>query len=568
MKAGIEMNKAGFWIRLLATWIDCVFIYFVLKFIFYLFLFTSTNIYFPFNFTFFIVGIIYSVILITLKGQTIGKYFLGIKVYNKDGSKLSPVNSLLRESVLKILSGIVLFLGFFWIGFSRKKMGWHDYISQSKVLQNESQKRSTFFLRFLALISFILFFANYIWNFTGIIIDAKKMSLSPASVKLPFMERDPSTVKDVSLLSDSQFVNWLDKNAQTPEDYALQTAATHQITLFGEIHENADNLQFFNKIIEPLYFKSGIRVIAMEVIPASMNKKVDILVNGKTYDSKLALEIARSQCWKMWGFKEYWDVLETVWKLNRSLPKDAQRMMVVGLDGDWELPNISLLGLSQDSKGRSPFWEKFRFFSVIKDIPTQLYRDEMMARNIEREVIDKNQKAVVLIGFNHTLINYTNAEIKNNKIVAVKPRFGVLLSQKYKNKVFQIELFQRLDINEENIKCKSSIDAFLDSVMSKRKNQPVGFTIAASPFDKIRDSCSMFFTKFPAISYGDIAQGLIFLKPFNERKQCTWLKGYISDEMFMKYKPMYDLVFGKNPKIKFKNATELNHVLETWLGKE
>jgi hypothetical protein len=36
----------------------------------------------------------------------------------------------------------------------------------------------------------------------------------------------------------------------------------------------------------------------------------------------------------------------------------------------------------------------------------------------------------------------------------------------------------------------------------------------------------------------------------------------------MKYKPMYDLVFGKNPKIKFKNATELNHVLETWLGKE
>ncbi len=564
----IEMNKAGFWIRFLATWIDCVLIYIVLIIVFYLFLFTSINIYFPFNFTFFIVGIIYSAILISLRKQTIGKHLLGIAVYNINGEKLSLVKSLLRESLLKILSGIVLFLGFFWIGFTGKKRGWHDYICQSKVTHNENQKRSTFFWRLLAFTTFILFFANYTWNFTSIIIDAQKISLSPASVKLPFMERDPSTVTDVSLLSDSVFVNWLDKNAQTPEDYALQTAATHQITLFGEMHENQENLLFFNKIIRSLYYKSGIRVIAMEVIPASMNKKVDILVNGKNYDSTLALEIARSQCWKMWGYKEYWDVLETVWKLNHSLPKDAQRMRVVGLDGNWELPNIALLGLSQDSKGKSPFWEKFRLFSVIKDIPVQVYRDKIMARNIEREVIDKKQKAVVLIGFNHTLINFTNSEVKNNKIVALNPRFGVLLSQKYKGNIFQIELFQRLDISENNLKCNSSIDEFLDSIMNKRKNQPVGFTIAASPFDKIRDSCSMFFTKFPSSSYGDIAQGLIFLKPYNERKQCTWLKGYISSEMFMKYKPMYDMVFGKNPEIKFKNATELNHVLEMWLGKD
>ena len=133
----------------------------------------------------------------------------------------------------------------------------------------------------------------------------------------------------------------------------------------------------------------------------------------------------------------------------------------------------------------------------------------------------------------------------------------MLLSQKYKDKFFQIELYHRLDYNEDNRICKSSIDNFLDSVMIKRNNQPVGFSIAASPFNSIRDNCSFFFSKVPSISYGDIAQGLIFLKPLNKTTKCTWLKGYVSDEMFMNYKPMYELIF----KRKFKNATELNELL-------
>jgi len=550
--------KAGFWIRLLATWIDCLIIYALLKFLFFSLLYFSFFLYFPFEFTFVVLIIIYSILSVSLYGQTVGKYLLGIAVYKKDGSKLPITHSVLRESVLKLFSGIVLFLGFFWIGFSRKKIGWHDYLGQSKVVKVENKKVFTGFFRTLAFASFTIFFANYILNFAGTIVDAKKISLSPASITLPFMERDAAAVSDVSTVKDSSFVNWLDKNAQTPEDYALKIASTHQVTLLGEMHENQDNLLFLNKLIEPLYYKSGIRVIAMEVIPASMNKKVEKLINGNKYDTTLAMEIARSQCWKMWGWKEYWDVLETVWKLNRSLSKNAQRIRVVGIDNEWIMPNVSLLkSKGDDSKGESAFWEKFRIFSVIKDLPGVAYRDQIMARNIEKEVFDKNQKAVVLIGFNHTVINYTHSVVKDKKIVAASSRFGVLLSQKYKGKIFQIELYQRLDISDENKDCKNSIDAFLDSIMRKRNSQPAGFTIANSPFEKIRDSCSMFFSEFPSICYGDIAQGLIFLKTFKDGKHCTWQKGYISDEMFMNYKPMYELVF----KRKFKNADGINQLI-------
>ena len=557
MNEPIESIKTGFWLRFLATWMDCLFIYAVLKIFFYSLLYMHPF-YFPFNFTFILVGIVYSTILISFKGQTIGKYLLGIKVLNYDGTKLSLLKSILRESILKIISGVVFFLGFFWIGFSKNKKGWHDYLCKSRVLQFTKPAGFNKFSRTLAFSTFIVFTAIYMWSIAGVVIDAKKISLNPESVKFPFIERNLADVADVSEIKDSSLINWLNKYGEQPADYLIKAAANHQITLLGEIHENRDNLDFLNQMIGPLYYKSNIRVIAMEVIPALMNKKAEQLVNGKTYDSVLAMEIARGQCWKIWGWKEYWDILKTVWKLNHSLPEGAEKMRVVGLDGDWEMADIFLSGVANDSRGKSPFWEKLRILSSLKNMVNAGLRDNIMARNIEKEIIDKNQKAVVLIGFNHTLINYTNAIVKDKKIVALNPRFAVLLSQKYKDKFFQIELYQNLDLNEDNKVCGSSIDDLFDSVMKKRNLKPVAFTIASSPFEKIRDSCAMYFSRFPSVRYGDIAQALIFLKPYSEKEHCTWMQGYISDQMFMENKPMYVLMI--NQRLKFKNAKELNQV--------
>jgi len=561
MNSQTEFQKAGFCIRLLATWIDCLIIYAVLTGIFYLLVYTAPTMYFPFNFTFLITGLLYSAILIALKGQTLGKYLMGIAVYNNDTGKLPVYKVLLRESILKFISAIILFFGFFWIGFTKKKKGWHDYMVKSSVLKNKTTLKASGFWKMLALISFLLFSINYIWSIANTLLESRKMEINPATVRLPFMYRDPATVTDIASVKDTSFVSWLDNNAQTPEAFTLQVAATHQIILFGEMHENGSNLRFFSYIIPKLYQQSGTRVIAMEVIDASQNKKLEQLVNGKSYDTSLALKIARHQSWGFWGIKEYWDIMKTVWQLNHDLPSGAEKMRLIGIDCDINMVNISMLGTSQDSRGSSPITEKLRVFSVVHDIAGMANRDKLMARNIEKEIISKNKKAVVLIGFNHTLLRFTSAVKKGSRIEVVNPRFGVLLSQKYKNTIFQIECYQKLDVNENDSVCNPSIDGFMDSVMKKRNNQPAGFTITGSPFEKLRDNCSMFFMQFPSVCYGDIADGVLFLKPLNEIDRGNWMPGYISDEMYMKNKPLYDLIFKKNPKIKYKNAAELNELL-------
>jgi len=420
-----KRSNAGFWIRLLATWLDCLLIYTVLTLTFYLLYFLSINIYFPFEFTFLVLGILYAIISIAAKGQTFGKWLLGIRVCNNRETNLSALQAIFRESILKIFSAIIFFLGFMWIGFSSAKKGWHDKISGSKVIKDKHPGNRNDIWKYIALVSFIIMAGNYVWQIGSLLYDVKKISIKEQVIDLPFMHRNPSTLIPIDSASDSLCSVWVKSNALTPEQYAINAATAHQVTLFGEMHNYEDNLRFFNSIIDSLYFKSGVRCIAMEAIPSNMNDKLEKLVNGNDYNHELAMEIARSQPWKAWGSKGYWDIPETVWKLNKRLPAESKKMRLIGIDSDWEGPNIAMVNIGGDKRGPTPFWEKFRP-SVISDFVKIIYRDEIMARNVEKQIIEKNDKAVVLIGFAHTLQHYGRPVIKNNKILRINPRFGLL----------------------------------------------------------------------------------------------------------------------------------------------
>jgi hypothetical protein len=43
------------------------------------------------------------------------------------------------------------------------------------------------------------------------------------------------------------------------------------------------------------------------------------VLTGKTYDRDLALRLARHDPSGIWGYQEYWDALETVWRVNQSI---------------------------------------------------------------------------------------------------------------------------------------------------------------------------------------------------------------------------------------------------------
>ena len=80
----------------------------------------------------------YYVALTGLKGQTLGKMALGIMVVNAQGEAPGIRRAAFREIVGKLVSEIAIFLGYLgylWIGWDRKKRGWHDHIASTHVVR-------------------------------------------------------------------------------------------------------------------------------------------------------------------------------------------------------------------------------------------------------------------------------------------------------------------------------------------------------------------------------------------------------------------------------------------------
>ena len=78
-----------------------------------------------------------NVYFIGIKGATPGKMVMKIKVIKKDTptAEIGYGGAFVREVVGKLISGIVLGLGYFWILWDKDKQGWHDKFASTVVVE-------------------------------------------------------------------------------------------------------------------------------------------------------------------------------------------------------------------------------------------------------------------------------------------------------------------------------------------------------------------------------------------------------------------------------------------------
>lgn len=82
-----------------------------------------------------IIAILYWSLMESSKYQaTVGKLALGLKVTDMEGKNLDLTKSLIRNAC-KIISGMILFVGYIMAGFTEKKQGLHDMIAGTLVVK-------------------------------------------------------------------------------------------------------------------------------------------------------------------------------------------------------------------------------------------------------------------------------------------------------------------------------------------------------------------------------------------------------------------------------------------------
>lgn len=89
-----------------------------------------------------VVGWLYFILMTHYKGATLGKMLVGIKVVSEDMTKLSFGKVILRETVGKIVSAIILYIGFIIAAFTAKKQALHDMMVKSVVVYKDPNNQS------------------------------------------------------------------------------------------------------------------------------------------------------------------------------------------------------------------------------------------------------------------------------------------------------------------------------------------------------------------------------------------------------------------------------------------
>ena len=537
----INNRKAGFWMRLAAAWLDILIICLLLKFI--AIVLEQFGVFDNFEYLVVSFVIAYLAIFIGGKGRTIGKVICGLSVRKTNNKPVGYLRGFLRELVGKLIAGIFLFLGFFWAGFFRSKRGWHDYIARTVVEQDvRAAKRGRWILTVILTISILFIISKVGLFFLSISTLQKKNVLRPDAV-------------DVSSLTKADhkpFVEYLKSNGKPPIEYVVDKFKQHDVVILGEGHRVRETCEFVSDLIEPLYYQAGIRYLAMEFLKYKNTSLANQLVTGETYDEELVLDLFRDYG-EIWGYQEYMDILRAVWQVNHTLPPKAEKFIVIGLDSDWDI-NVLRTGRS--------LW---RLPGVIQRM---IARDKFMAKVLDWKVLKKGQKALVHIGGHHDFTRYRQPIVKNGKLVReIPPRFGCILYEKYKDKIFQIMLHRRHSspkiIITDEAKSQPPLIGFLEDVLAKNGNVPVGFDVEGTPFAPLRDSKNYLFAYQNYVVFSDIAQGYIFLKPLKKLNLVSWAIGFVNKENF---EQLEDFLWrrGQIQKNECQTPEELNERMKQW----
>ena len=139
------VKYAGFWIRYAAAMVDVLILIIpigIVQFGIGLMLIknneiTGIDLRFALDLISCLITWLYFVSMTYNKGATLGKMLVGITVKSDDLQKLSFGRVFFRETTDKLISGIILFIGYIMAGFTKNKQALHDKLAHSVVVYKE-----------------------------------------------------------------------------------------------------------------------------------------------------------------------------------------------------------------------------------------------------------------------------------------------------------------------------------------------------------------------------------------------------------------------------------------------
>jgi uncharacterized RDD family membrane protein YckC len=533
---GINERAAGFWIRVVATVLDLVAGGLIVA-VAALFL-NSRGVYIQRELWTVAFSAVLSALFIWRLSASPGKLALGLRVRTSAGGDVSLPRALFRELPAKFVSLLCLLLGFVRIGISRDKRGYHDRMAHTCVVYSPNTRTR----RRLVLTGLLLLCSLHASWWTYRAISVYSYVGRPSHQTPPPPDTAPASATDVSAVDGSlrqHAADWLKLNAQPPDEYVLRTARDRRITIIGEIHGKKEYLEFLHGLLPRLYAEANVTCLALEWCRAEDNADLHRLVTSDHFDETSLLRIARRSIWESWGYQEYWSVLEQVWRINHTRARGREALRVIGVNSSWDGPSMALA--LEDGAAERP-----RLVRAFGDLFFSFGMDVVYARNVEKGMLGSTGHCLVWVGAAHSRLKVWQPLWHSARTALAMPRMGTILREKYGDQVAQIML--------HNDTMSQAICELMEATAVDAGCSPCGFDVAASPFGSLQDRQSRSYRLDPRAGFADFAEGYVLLGRLKSLTRCTWMEGFVSDRMFGRNRPFYELLCER----KLANSREAN----------
>ncbi len=135
------------------------------------------------------------------------------------------------------------------------------------------------------------------------------------------------------------YVNTLKEKGDVPMHFVLDKLDHYDLILFDDaLHTAVEPFEFYQDLISNADFPKKVKYIFLEVVPINQQPALDAYFNSEINDLKLLYPAFQNDfSGTGWPYKTYFDLLETIWKINSALPvQDRLKVLAVNAPTYWK----------------------------------------------------------------------------------------------------------------------------------------------------------------------------------------------------------------------------------------
>ena len=308
----------------------------------------------------------------------------------------------------------------------------------------------------------------------------------------------------------------IEKEGKDPIDFVVDKLQNHDLIIFDDaLHTAVEPFEFYQELIKMPAFYTNAQYIFLEAVSINQQPHIDAYFEADTEDVELLYPAFQEGFSGLgWPYKTYFDLLHTIYLLNKILPENQQFKVIA-------VSNPTYWSEIQTAKDLELFRKTLRShdFLMYKTIADQMNN------------FNEGKKGIFLTNTRHA---YKKIRNQNNELYW---NCGTFFYQWHPGKTYSIR-FHNVSLyfeKEETVKIKWDriANGIWDSVFKTTGDKPVAVPLKNNVFGNERYIGNHMLDVFPDQTMYDANDAIIFLNPL-EKMHKTAKVDFIYTKKFKK----------------------------------